>query len=303
MTFFRTALIALLVMAAAGARGQTDGPLGGLQLGMDTAAVQAVLSAQGLQAEAYLPESISFPLAGESEAHWVIRSFRSDGHILELLALTFADNRLVFIEAKGGAMRLLEAFPEVGYREYEVYHFYGDWSLVARTDTDTFWQLTPEGMHLNLFAWEHPLLQGDAWPAYTSGAKVPVYLEMGAPLEQLEPLLEDASSFIIREELDGSDPNAQLQLNCYGIPYAGFARKAEARFGDGRLNMVWILTAKAEEQRVRQQLRAAYGEPVFVSDDWEAYQNWEVFLRKDKPEVLFLTAALGQHYKKEYFGQ
>ena len=67
--------------------------------------------------------------------------------------------------------------------------------------------------------------------------------------------------------------------------------------------MVWILTAKAEEQRVRQQLRAAYGEPVFVSDDWEAYQNWEVFLRKDKPEVLFLTAALGQHYKKEYFGQ
>jgi hypothetical protein len=42
---------------------------------------------------------------------------------------------------------------------------------------------------------------------------------------------------------------------------------------------------------------------VFVSDDWEAYQNWQVFLRKDKPEVLLLTPELGQHYKKEYFGQ
>ena len=303
MTLFRPVLIGILLLAAAGARSQTRGPLGELQLGMEAEAVQAVLAAQDLRAEIFVPEIISFPLAGETEAHWVVRSFRASGHTLERLVLTFADNRLVFMEGKGGTMSLLEAFPDVAYQSYDAYRFYGDWSLVARADTDTFWLTGPEGMHLNLFGWEHPLLQGDSWPAYPQGVGVPEYLEMGAPLAQLEPLLEAASTFIIREELDGSDPNAQLQLNCYGIPFAGFSRKAEARFGDGRLNMVWILTARAEEQRVRQQLRATYGEPVFVSDDWEAYENWEVFLRKDKPEVLFLTAALGQYYKKEYFGQ
>lgn len=302
MTFFRSTLLALLASFMNLAHSQ-DPPLGTLELGMDPAAVEALLHGQGLVPEIVVPGAISFPLAGETEAHWVVHSFQAAGKRLERLALVFADGKLVFIEGAGGVRALLDAFPNASYQEYDAYRFYKDWSLVARTDTDTFWQLTPEGMHLNLFAWEHPLLQGDAWPAYASSAKVPAYLEMGAPLEQLEPLLEDTSSFIIREELDGSDPNAQLQLNCYGIPYAGFARKAEARFGDGRLNMVWILTAKAEEQRVRQQLRAAYGEPVYVSDDWEAYQNWEVFLRKDKAEVLFLTAALGQHYKKEYFGQ
>ncbi len=303
MTAIRTILIVLLIIAAGEARSQTEGPLDGVQLGMDEAAVQAVLSAQGLQAETFEPETVSFPLAGESEIHWVVRSFRTAGHTLEYLALTFADNRLVFIQAKGGVMSLLEAHPRVSFNSYDAYRFYEDWSLVARPDTDRFWQLTPEGMHLNLFAWEHPMLAGTAWPAYANRVEIPEYLEMGAPLERLEPLMEVASTFIIRETLDGSDPNAQLQLNCYGIPYAGFARKAEARFGDGRLNVVWILTAKAEEGRIRQQLRAAYGQPVFVSEAWEAYQNWQVFLRKDKPEVLFLTAALGQHYKKEYFGQ
>jgi len=302
MTFLRATLFAVLLSFVNPARSQ-ESPLGPLQLGMDPAAVEALLQSQGLTAETFVPETLSFPQAGETESHWVVRSFQAGGRGLERLALVFADGKLVFIEGTGGVTALLDAFPDAAYQEYEAYRFYEEWSMVANTAADRFWQLTPEGMHLNLFAWEHPLLDGSPWQANPAGVEVPEFLEMGASLEQLEPRLEAASTFIIREELDGSDPNAQLQLNCYGIPYAGFARKAEARFGDGHLNVVWLLTAKAEEDRIRRQLRTTYGDPVFVSDDWEAYQNWQVFLRKDKPEVLLLTPELGQYYKKEYFGQ
>lgn len=109
--------------------------------------------------------------------------------------------------------------------------------------------------------------------------------------------------FVHEMELDGSDPNAQLQLNCFGIEYAGFPRKIEARFGDGKLNMVWILTGKGEENRIREKLKTEYGEPVFVNDTWEIFDGWTVGLRKDKPELLLLTKELGQFYKKEYFKQ
>lgn len=302
MAFLKTTLLVIVLSFVTPARSQ-DGPLGTLQPGMDQAAAEALLQDQGLTPERYVPETLSFPLAGATESHWVVRSFQAAGRSLERLALVFADGKLVFIEGAGGATALLDAFPDVPYQQYDAYRFYKDWALVANPAADRFWQLTPEGMHLNLFAWEHPMLEGQAWPAFPQGVEVPGYLEMGGPLERLEPQLEAVSTFIIREELDGSDPNAQLQLNCYGIPFAGFSRKAEARFGDGHLNVVWILTAKAEEDRIRKKLRATYGQPVFVSDDWEAYHDWQVFLRKDQPEVLLLTPELGQHYKKEYFGQ
>lgn len=302
MHLLKNSFLALALACTSHFYGQGP-PLGGLQLGMTPEAVKAHLAPQGLEPVIRIPEKVAFPLAAESEAHWVVRGYRTAAHTLQKMVLVFADGKLVFLEGQGGVTALLDTFPDAAYQQYEAYRFYGDWSLVANPAADRFWQLTPEGMHLNLFAWHHPLLDGDTLPDYPMLVAVPEYLQMGASLEQLEPQLGAASSFVIREELDGSDPNAQLQLNCYGISFAGFSRKAEARFGDGRLNVVWILTAKAEEGRIRDALQATYGNPVFVSDAWEAYRDWQVFLRKDKPEVLLLTPGLGQYYKKEYFGQ
>lgn len=302
MHFLKTSFLILVFVVSPRSYGQ-EPPLGGLQLGMSPEAVKAHLAPQGLQPVIRIPERAAFPLARDTEAHWVVTNYRAAGHILEKMALVFADDQLVFIEGFGGATALLDGFPDAAYQQYDAYRFYKDWSMVSNPGADRFWQLTPEGLHLNLFAWHHPLFDDDPLPDYPMQVAVPSYLEMGASLEQLEGQLEAASSFIIREELDGSDPNAQLQLNCYGIPFAGFSRKAEARFGDGQLNVAWILTAKAEEGRIRDALKATYGEPVFVSDEWESYQNWQVFLRKDTPEVLLLTPELGQYYKKEYFGQ
>jgi hypothetical protein len=111
------------------------------------------------------------------------------------------------------------------------------------------------------------------------------------------------SEFTYIEKLDDSDPNAQLQINCFGVDYLGFPRKIEARFGNKKLNVVWILTAKAEEDRIRQALINQYGKPIFVNDDWEIFNNWQVALRKDKPEVLLMEQNIGLEYKSSYFKQ
>ena len=116
-------------------------------------------------------------------------------------------------------------------------------------------------------------------------------------------MFEENAAFINILELDGSDPHAQIQIDCFGIDYAGFPRKIEARFGDGRLNVVWILTGEGEEDRIRQKLKREYGNIIYKNDAWEVFHNWQVLLRKDKPEVLLVTPELGQLYKKEYFNQ
>ncbi|MEQ5790667.1 hypothetical protein J4E06_06370 [Muricauda sp. NFXS6] len=77
----------------------------------------------------------------------------------------------------------------------------------------------------------------------------------------------------------------------------GFPRKVEARFGNGKLNSVWIPTAKAEEDRIRQKLKEAYGQHIVITDEFEVFNDWKVLLRKDKPEVLLLNETLIPVYK------
>jgi hypothetical protein len=46
-----------------------------------------------------------------------------------------------------------------------------------------------------------------------------------------------------------------------------------------------------------------YGEPIFVNEEWEVFNNWQVGLRKDKPEVLLIEKKIGLEYKTSYFKQ
>ena len=71
-------------------------------------------------------------------------------------------------------------------------------------------------------------------------------------------------------------------------------------FGDGVLELAWILTGKEEEDRVRQALIKAYGQPELVTDTWEAFKGWQIALRKDKPEVLVLSENLAPIFKERY---
>jgi hypothetical protein len=82
-----------------------------------------------------------------------------------------------------------------------------------------------------------------------------------------------------------------------------FLGKWKPDLGGGPLNMVWILTAKGEEERLRAKLVHQYGGPVYEDEDWVIFHDWQVCLRMDKPEILLVTPELGKLYKRDYFGQ
>lgn len=251
------------------------------------------------------PDTPRFPLAHLSEAHLVVNNLVINERRLDKTVFTFADDELVYVEAQGNVEKVFQEARKDTARQYMGYTVYFDDLLFIRSDQDRAWLLTPESVHPNLFTWNNPYLEGkdEEIPVYEASPEIPSWLQMGASIEQMRPSLEKAATLVFEEELDGSDPNAQVQINAFGIEYAGFPRKIEARFGDGKLNVVWILTGKGEEDRIRQGLIKVYGQPIEIMEDWEVFENWTVLLRKDKPEVLLLTEELGQFYKKDYFNK
>ena len=250
------------------------------------------------------PSRVTFPLAEKQEVHLVCSELKTEYGTLQKAVFTFGDGKLKYVEARGNTMEVFMEHRKDTASYYMDYAVYPKAGLFVNPREDMAWILTPEAMHVNLFTWSNPYLDKGAEILETGQkTEIPGFLKMGAVYEALKPDLESNSSFTVMEELDGSDPNAQFQVNCFGVEYLGFPRKVEARFGNNTLNVVWILTGKAEEDRVRQALVAQFGAPVYVNDDWEIYNNWQVGLRKDKPEVLLMEQEIGLQYKKSYFGQ
>ncbi len=245
----------------------------------------------------------SFPLAKVKEEHLICNNVMTKEGNIAKVAFTFADDKLTYIEATGNAVKsLIESRKDTAdiYMDYTV--FFSE-LLFANVEKDKVWMLTEESVHPNLFTWENPYLTSSKVVdlGYSQSGKVPDFISMGGHIDELTPLLKANSAIMNVEELDGSDPNAQTQINCFGVDYAGFPRKIEARFGDNKLNMVWILTGKGEEDRIRKKLMAAYGDAIYKNEAWEVFNDWQVLLRKDKPEILLLTKELGASYKEEYF--
>lgn len=250
-------------------------------------------------------ESPIFPLANSKEQHLVCSQVTTDDGIIDRVVFTFADDKLTYIEARGNVVHTLTAKRTDTARAYIDYEVYWDEKLFVKKKEDAAWILTEEATHTNLFAWENPYLHPDGKNKLNpkSSDLLPAFIKMGASFDELNPLLEANSKFTNRQELDGSDPNAQFQINCFGVDYLGFPRKIEARFGDNNLNVVWILTGKGEEDRIRKALVSQFGDPIFVNDSWEIFNNWQVGLRKDKPEVLLIEQKIGLEYKTSYFKQ
>ncbi len=246
-----------------------------------------------------------FPLAKNTESHLLCTNLKTPRGTLAQVVFTFADDQLHYIEAHGNAINVFFSDKRDSIQDFMGYKVVIKDRLFGQPEKDVIWLLTEEAVHPNLFTWKNPYLTegGPTSVSYDTKGEIPDFIEMGGALDDLRPILQTHSDFVVERELDGSDPNAQLQLDCFGIEYAGFQRKVEARFGNGKLNTLWILTGKGEEDRIRTKLVARYGKPLFVNEDWEIYDNWTVGLRKDKPEVLVLTSELGQFYKKEFFKQ
>ena len=247
----------------------------------------------------------SFPLAKNKEEHFICNNVKTNNGVIDKMVFTFADDKLTYIESRGNAIKSLIESRKDTSRTYLGYKVYFSDLVFANVEKDIVWMLTPASVHPNLFTWENPYLTSGNSTAvyYDRSGKIPSFIKMGGHIDELKPIFKQQSILMNTEELDGSDPNAQIQLNCFGIEYAGFPRKIEARFGNNKLNTVWILTGKGEENRIRQELIKTYGDPIFKNNDWEIYNEWQIGHRLDKPEILLLTEELGLYYKKEFFKQ
>ena len=284
---------------------QAESVFNGVQLNESLEVVTKKLSEISKTIDTISIGSPSFPLAKLKEEHIVCSEVKTDNGMIGKVVFTFADNSLKYIEAQGNVREVFSRKRVDTARVYLDYDIYASDRLFLKRNKDVAWILSEEAMHTNLFAWENPYLnsnyRGTLEPHHSN--RIPAFLKMGATMEELKPELEANSDFTNTQKLDGSDPNAQIQINCFGVDYLGFPRKIEARFGDNRLNVVWILTGKGEEDRVREALIKQYGSPVFTNEDWEIFNNWQVGLRKDKPEVLLMEKMLGLEYKTSFFKQ
>ncbi len=285
---------------------QVESLFNNITLGESLDAVTSKLNSISATTNLISIKNPSFPLAKTKEDHLVCTNIKTKNGLIAKTIFTFADDKLSYIEAHGNAYNTFTANRKDTARSYMDYEVYFKDKLFLKKKDDVAWILAQEAIHTNLFTWENPYLNPVKKVSISSSNSshvIPEFLKMGSDLSELKPLLEANSKFTTTEELDGSDPNAQLQINCFGVDYLGFPRKAEARFGENKLNAVWILTAKGEEDRIRKALTAQYGKPVFVTDEWEIFNNWQVGLRKDKPEILLLTQKIGSEYKSSYFKQ
>lgn len=237
------------------------------------------------------PESVSFPLATAKEEHLVcLECSIYDYFVFDEVAFTFSDQKLNQIEAMGeGVEKVLDNEFYPGYQ-----FFTGKDLLVVKEADSRLWFITEEGMHANLFAWSNPYLPSNAGStkAYNNAAETPEMFKFGASLEALQSDLNQESSFI-----NVRTYGKVTQANCFGIEYAGFPRKIEARFNKDGLSLLWILTAKQEESRIRSKLIEAYGPPIFTNTNWEVFDDWKVSLRKDKPEVMVISEERAIEHK------
>jgi hypothetical protein len=283
--------------------------LPGIVLGSSAEALAAVLEGRCGELRRVDAARPTLPLARISESYLICSGYKGpEGARIEEIAFTFADDSLVIVEAHGGAAEAVArragdiSWSMIGLDVYR------STSTLVDSANDTAWILSAEALHPHLYIWANPHLPSFSGPvpSYDPSAARPDILEFGGDLEQLSPRLKSACPRTDSDVADPpwlpTEPETQLQINCYGYVFAGFPRKIEAVFGDGRLELAWILTGKGEEGRVRRALIEAFGEPVFVSDVVEAFDDWRVVLRKDKPEVLMVIDELAPVFRREFGG-
>jgi hypothetical protein len=225
---------------------------------------------------------------------------------LDTLVLRFADGGLAMVEARGENVAGLLS-PEEETMEYAGYIGYMGPDEAVVIDGEVAWVVRTDDMHSHPFLGSTPIVTEEGLPAASATAHKPPDLVFGASLDKIrETFVPQCSRAVEREISPPSLPNKpqeQVQIDCLGFPYAGFPRKVEAVFADGELALVWILIGKPEEPRVRDALIVAYGDPVRVSDDSEVFGDGSVVLRKDKPEVLFLSAELIPAFTEQEAGE
>lgn len=298
------ALLLLLLISVCAPASSADFNIGAsLALGDDLQTAQEKLqkSCSGLTVAA--PGSPRYPLAASREQHLICTQYQFDGQSFAQAALVFADDRLVQMEATGIDVAALA--PALGessarYLGMDIYDEGNIW--LDREQARLVW-LNKQARHPNLFAWRNPYLHNQEYDYLPASIETPALLDFDSDLRTLRPKFTQQCAQVREENQERiwlpNKPKVQIQINCFGYVYAGFERKFEAVFGDGKLHVVWILTGKAEESRLRNLLKDRWGEPSIETEKWEVFNEGRVSLRKDKPELLLLSDQIIPLYKEE----
>lgn len=300
------AVAVFAIVLSAGIRAQVKGVFYGADFGDSLENVKTKLSGHCRSLNVFVVDPPSFPLAKDSEHHLVCEGARIGNDEIREVSFAFGDDKLSLIEARGGAVKALAGRASTQPKDYLHYRAFFEDLMLADTGADAVWLLSQESIHPNLFTWSNPYLPSNKGKKkeYGRSAKIPDILNFGAALPELLPKFDKQCPIYniekIAEPWLQTKPKTQTQINCFGFEYGGFPRKMEAVFGDGVLELTWILTGKGEEDRLRKALTDAYGEPEFVTEIWEAFDGWRIALRKDKPEVLVLSAKLAPIFKARF---
>jgi len=243
----------------------------------------------------------NYPLAEKTEQHIICINYADDKMQLNSAAFVLADDKLTQVNAEPANIDEIEQLlgeAEGEYLDNKIFLQGAYW--LDKNNNRVTW-LSKAALHPNLFSWTNPYLTSTTAVSYSHDIRIPTMLDFSRNLETLMPLFQNTCPLIKVDKANRiwlpNKPTTQTQVNCFAYPYVGFPRKLEAVFGDGKLEVIWVLTGKQEEERLRQLLQAEYGPAESVSDNWEIFAKGRISLRKDKPELLILSDEMIPLYK------
>lgn len=279
----------------------------GIELGDSKSRIVAKLEGFCRQVEVSTKSKPSYPLANANESVVICLGYSNQDMQFSKAVFVVADDKFVQMEARWASR---EAFDQVlgekagDYIGMEVYSGGRYW--VNPTSKTLIW-LTNDAMHPNLFAWSSPDLVANHSVKYSDSTKVPALLNFESNIDALRPLFKQQCKFVQEDIIESvwlpNKPAKQIQINCFGYPFAGFERKFEAVFGDGKLQVIWVLSGKPEEGRIRKRLTSDWGEAELVNAKWEVFADGRISLRKDKPEMLILSDQMIPYYRQDFTQQ
>lgn len=276
----------------------------GVVLGDDLAGLREKLEDACSVIEIYRIDPPRFPLAESREEHLICTNYVRHGIAFERSAFTLADDRFVRMEAIGVNQESIEEALGPSEANYLDNRVYAEASLWLSASRRTLVWINEDGLHPNLFAWRNPLLHDHEYANVIKSSDFPAVVDFITTLDAQRESLEDSCAPLLVERIEEvwlpNAPGEQRQANCFNLHFAGFDRKFEFVYGDGALEVVWVLTAEPEEQRVRGLLQADWGPPSISNEVWEVFGQGRISLRKDKPEILILSDDMIPLYLEEF---
>ncbi len=279
----------------------------GVAFGADVATTQGILDEACRKVEAHRSQTATLPITRNGETQLICLGYSGNGIEFDEAAFIFGDDSLSMVEIYGGANAAFESLPGDVF-SYSGFSVKREALALSRQELDRLLLMTPSSVRAHMHYWKSPYLHANkgAPTSFPTSAAQPEVIRFGERIENLRPEFKRDCTFLAEQHIDepwlATEPDVQTQLDCFGYVYAGFPRKVEAVFGDGVLEQVWILTAEAEEARIREALATEYGPAELVNDSWEVFNHGTVALRKDLPEVLLVSKRVAPAFQPEFEG-